>query len=298
VAIVNAGIAGNRLLADGFGIKALGISALARFERDVLSLPGVTHVVLLEGVNDLGFPGAALHGRTLADASETRTADDLIGAYRQLIARASLRGVKVIGATLTPFEGADVPGYYSEAKDAARRRVNTWIRTSGAFDSVIDFDAVLRDSSHPGRIQARYASPDHLHPNDAGYQAMADAIDLSILRAPDAKADSDRVFELDIYHAVPGKVPALEARFRDAAKLQAKHGLNVIGYWSPYGDPAWDNTFVYSVVHASRAEADRHWREFHADPEFQKYLRSEKTEPLIEKVDTLYMHPTDYSRMK
>jgi lysophospholipase L1-like esterase len=177
-AVVNAGIAGNRLLADGFGIKSLGISALARFDRDVLSLPGVTHVVLLEGLNDLAFPGATLGGQALADAGETRTVADVIDAYRQLIARAHARGVKVIGATLTPFEGTDVPGYYSDAKEAARQAVNTWIRQSGAFDGVIDFDARLRDERHPARMQARYASDDHLHPNDGGYQAMADGIDL------------------------------------------------------------------------------------------------------------------------
>jgi len=182
VAVVNAGIAGNRLLADGFGIASLGISGLARFGRDVLNLPGVTHVVLLEGVNDLGFAGATLRGQSLAAPGEARTTEDLIGAYRQLIASANARGVKVIGATLTPCEGVDLPGYYTEAKEAARQAINTWIRTSGAFDGVIDFDAVLRDPSHPSRLQARYASPDHLHPNDAGYQAMADAIDLSLLQ--------------------------------------------------------------------------------------------------------------------
>ena len=180
ILVVNAGIAGNRLLADGFGIKALGVSALARFDRDVLAIPGVTHVVLLEGVNDIGFPGATLGAQALADASETRSAADLIGAYRQLITRAHARGLKMIGATLTPFEGVDVPGYYSAEKEAVRQRVNAWIRTGGAFDGVIDFDAVLRDRAHPSRMQARYASPDQLHPNDTGYQAMADAIDLSL----------------------------------------------------------------------------------------------------------------------
>jgi len=136
--------------------------------------------VLLEGVNDIGFPGATLGAQALADASETRSAADLIGAYRQLITRAHARGLKMIGATLTPFEGVDVPGYYSAEKEAVRQRVNAWIRTGGAFDGVIDFDAVLRDRAHPSRMQARYASPDQLHPNDTGYQAMADAIDLSL----------------------------------------------------------------------------------------------------------------------
>jgi lysophospholipase L1-like esterase len=180
IAIVNAGIAGNRLLSDGFGIHALGISALARFDRDVLAMPGATHIVLLEGVNDIGFPGATLGGQPLAGPGETRSVADLIGAYQQLIARAHARGLKVIGATMTPFEGADFAGYYSDAKEADRQRVNTWIRTSGAFDGVIDFDKVLRDEQHPSRMQARYASSDHLHPNDAGYQAMANAIDLSL----------------------------------------------------------------------------------------------------------------------
>jgi lysophospholipase L1-like esterase len=149
VAVVNAGIAGNRLLADSVEMKALGSSALARFDRDVLTLPGVTHVLLLEGVNDLGFSGATLHGRVLADASEARTAEDLIGAYHQLLARAKARGVKVIAATLTPFEGVDLPGYYTDSKETMRQAVNTWIRTSGGFDGVIDFDAVLRDPTRP-----------------------------------------------------------------------------------------------------------------------------------------------------
>ena len=119
-----------------------------------------------------------------------------------------------------------------------------------------------------------------------------------LANATDVKTDSGRVFELEIYHAVPGKAPALESRFRDASKLQTKHGLNVMGYWVPSGDPAWDNTFIYLVAHASRDAATRNWKRFHADPEFQKYVKSEQAEPLIESVDTVYMHPTDYSGMK
>jgi lysophospholipase L1-like esterase len=106
----------------------------------------------------------------------------LIDGYRQLIARAHARGVKLIGATITPFEGVDVPGYYSEAKEVTRQAVNKWIRTSGSFDGVIDFDAVLRDPDHPGRLLPRFASEDHLHPNDDGYRAMADAIDLALFK--------------------------------------------------------------------------------------------------------------------
>jgi lysophospholipase L1-like esterase len=181
VAVVNEGIAGNRLLDDG-PFAHLGVSALARFDRDALSLPGVTHVMLREGINDLGFPGAKLRDKYLADPADVRTAEDVIEAYRQLIARAHARGVKVIGCTLSPFEGAELPGYYSETKEADRQKVNQWIRSSNAFDGVIDFDQVLRDPNHPRRVLPRFVSEDHLHPNDAGYQAMADAINISLIR--------------------------------------------------------------------------------------------------------------------
>jgi lysophospholipase L1-like esterase len=181
LAVVNEGIAGNRLLADG-PVAILGVSALARFDRDALSVPGVTHIVLLEGINDLGFPGARLGDLSLADPADLPSPDDLIGAYRQLIARAHARGVKLIGSTMTPCEGVDIPGYYSDAKEATRQAVNHWIRTSGAFDGVIDFDAVLRDPDHPSRLMPRLASEDRLHPNDDGYQAMADAIDLALFQ--------------------------------------------------------------------------------------------------------------------
>ena len=187
LAVANAGIAGNRLLSDGFvggaGFGAsFGVSALARFDRAALALPGVTHIVLLEGINDIGFPGAKLGGSYLADPADVRTPEDLIFAYRQLISRAHAHGVKLIGATISPFEDVDVPGYYSESKEAVRQAVNKWIRTSGSFDGVIDFDAVLRDPDHPTRLLPRFASQDHLHPNDVGYQAMADAIDLALFK--------------------------------------------------------------------------------------------------------------------
>jgi lysophospholipase L1-like esterase len=182
LAVVNAGILGNRLLNEG-AFPSFGIGALARWERDALALPGVTHIVLLEGINDIGFPGAKLGDRLLADLADTRTSEDLIAAYRQLISRAHAHGVKVIGATITPCEGVTfLSGYYSDSKEAARQTVNKWIRTSGLFDGVIDFDAVLRDADHPSRLLPKYASKDHLHPNPAGYQAMADAVDLALLR--------------------------------------------------------------------------------------------------------------------
>jgi NIPSNAP len=114
----------------------------------------------------------------------------------------------------------------------------------------------------------------------------------------EVKAESDRIFELNVYHAVPGKVPALEARFRDASKLLARHNLNVVGYWVPNDDPAWKNTFIYIVAHSSREQGEKNWDAFHSDPAFQKYRQSENAEKLIEKVDTTYMRPTDYSPMK
>jgi lysophospholipase L1-like esterase len=177
IAVVNEGIVGNRLLRDG---DIFGLSALARFDRDALVLPGATHIVLLEGFNDIGFPGAKMAGHYLADPSEVRNVQDITDAYRQLISRAHARSLKVIGVTITPCEGVDVPGYYSEAKETTRQEVNKWIRTSGAFDGVIDFDAVVRDPNHPSRLSPKFAARDHLHPNDAGYKAMADSINLAL----------------------------------------------------------------------------------------------------------------------
>jgi hypothetical protein len=113
------------------------------------------------------------------------------------------------------------------------------------------------------------------------------------------RADSDRVFELRIYHTVPGKEPALEARFRDTiSKLLAKHDLKVVGYWVPQDAPAWDNTFIFMLAHASLEDAKRNWDAMRADPEFQAMLKSEQTEKTVEKIDSTYMRPTDFSPMK
>jgi NIPSNAP len=118
----------------------------------------------------------------------------------------------------------------------------------------------------------------------------------------EVRADSNRVFELMIYHTVPGKMPALESIFHDVAKLQTKYNLDVVGYWVPNEDPAWKNRFVYLVVHPSREAAEANWRALHVDPEFLPYRKS--AEPLIEKVngdynvDEVYMRPTDFSAMK
>jgi lysophospholipase L1-like esterase len=167
-AILNAGIAGNRLLSDGL-TPAFGINALARFERDVLAQPGISHVIVLEGINDIGM---ATRG------SPTPAAEDLIAAHQQLIERAHARGLKIFGATLTPFEGA---AYFSPLGETRRQAVNTWIRTSKAYDGVIDFDAAVRDPKQPGKFQPQFNSGDNLHPSDAGYEAMANAIDLKLL---------------------------------------------------------------------------------------------------------------------
>jgi lysophospholipase L1-like esterase len=165
VAVVNAGISGNRVLGDG-----AGISALARFDKDVLMQTGVTHVIVMEAINDIGVG---------ARVTPSPSADDLIAGHRQLIARAHARGLKIYGATLTPFEGA---GYYTADGEAKRQAVNTWIRTSGEYDAVIDFDKVTRDPNSPGKFAAFADSGDHLHPNDAGYKAMGEAVDLALFR--------------------------------------------------------------------------------------------------------------------
>ena len=173
VVVVNQGMSGNRILRDG-----TGPSALARFDRDVLSVPGVTHVVVLEGINDIGMIGPQF-GVPASDPMDVPTADDIIGGYRQLIARAHSHGLKIVGGTLLPFEGTG-GGYYTPDKEKMRETINQWIRTSRAFDGVIDFDVAIRDPQRPKKMLGAYDSGDHLHPGDAGYQAMADAIDLSL----------------------------------------------------------------------------------------------------------------------
>jgi lysophospholipase L1-like esterase len=176
VAVLNQGIAGNRVLSDG-----AGISALARFERDVLSQPGVSHVVIFVGINDIGWPGTAIEPGGIV-----RTADEIIAGYKQLIERAHLRSIKVIGSPLTPFEnalsGGPNQGYFTPDKEAKRLAVNNWIRTSGAFDGLIEFDRVVADPAYPSAIAAAYDSGDHLHPNDAGYKAMGEAVDLKLFQ--------------------------------------------------------------------------------------------------------------------
>ncbi len=164
IGVANLGIGGNRVLRD-----ISGASALARFDRDVLSQSGVKWVMILEGINDIG------HGATTP--AEAVTAEDLIAGHNLLIEMAHAHGLQAIGCTLTPYEGAS---YARENGEAIREALNAWIRSSGAYDVVVDFDAATRDPASPKRIRAAYDPGDHLHPNNAGYQAMADAVNLAI----------------------------------------------------------------------------------------------------------------------
>ncbi len=166
-AVVNAGISGNRLLRYG-----AGPNALARLDRDVLSVPGTKAVILLEGINDIG------RGFAPAGSTEPVDAAALEAADKQIILRAHEHGVRVIGATLTPYKGAS---YASPAGEAVREELNQWIKTGGAFDGVIDFAPAVADPSDPQAFGKEYNDRDHLHPNDTGYKAMADAVDLSVI---------------------------------------------------------------------------------------------------------------------
>jgi lysophospholipase L1-like esterase len=174
VAVLNLGVGGNRLLRDG-----LGPNTLARLDRDVLAQPGVRWLVVLEGINDIGTgPGARAKGEAAA------TADDIIAAYEQIVERARAHGIRVYGATIMPFEGFTYANYFTPEGEAERRKVNEWIRTSGRFDAMIDFDAVTRDPERPSRLSAAVDGGDHLHPSAAGYRIMADAVDLALFARP------------------------------------------------------------------------------------------------------------------
>ena len=164
--VVNTGIGGNRLLRYG-----TGPSALARFDRDVLSVPGVKAIILLEGINDIG--------RGFYPPTEPVTADALIAADKQIIARAHAKGIKVYGATLTPYKGAH---YYMPEGEKVREALNAWIKTGGAFDGVVDFAPAVADKADPTTFDLNFNLTDRLHPNDAGYQAMANAIDLNLFK--------------------------------------------------------------------------------------------------------------------
>jgi lysophospholipase L1-like esterase len=181
LAVLNAGITGNRILHSKDGPNAL-----ARLDSDVLVQSGARYLIVLLGINDIGFPGAV-------------TVDEIIAGHRQIIDRAHAIGLKVYGGTLTPFQ-AYLPGlYYTAVGEAQRQTVNQWIRTSKAYDAVIDFDKAIRDPGNPARILPAYNSGDNLHPNDAGYKAMADAINLSLFRD-----------EIAVHRTVSAKSPSTQ----------------------------------------------------------------------------------------
>ena len=173
LAVLNQGIIGNRLLRPGTGPVAqlLGAAGLARFDRDVVAQPAVGFAIVLLGINDIG-----------ATVAETASVDALIAGHRQLIERAHVRGIKIFGATLPPFEGATMPGFYTPEGEQKRQAINEWLRTAGEYDGVIDFDRALRDPGQPTRLSPAYDSGDHLHPNDAGTRAMAEAVPLRFFR--------------------------------------------------------------------------------------------------------------------
>jgi lysophospholipase L1-like esterase len=173
LAVADEGISGDRVLTSDL---CCGVNALARLDRDVLERAGAKEIILLMGINDFGF--SAVPSNPVIAPTTDVSADQVIAGYEQIIAQAHAAGLKIFGATLTPFKGA---GYYTAEGEAKREAVNQWIRTSGAFDGVIDFDAVVRDPSDPLVINPPFDSGDHLHPNDAGYQAMANAIPLRML---------------------------------------------------------------------------------------------------------------------
>jgi len=183
--VLNLGIIGNRLLQDSpaatkFG-RALGEAVLTRYERDVLNQSGVKYVVVAIGINDIVFPGA------FTPAAEVVTSRDIIRGYRQLIARAHAKGLRIFITTIPPFENATYNDnqhrvVYTPEKETARQEVNDWIRTTHEFDAVIDFDAVLRDAGHPTRLLPKFDSGDHLHCNDAGYIASGNAVALELFR--------------------------------------------------------------------------------------------------------------------
>jgi len=174
IAVLNAGIGGNRVLTSS---PCWGQNALARLGRDVLAQAGIEAVILFEGTNDIGQPDAPDTDTNPCRSRTQVTADEIIAGYKQIIARTHARGLKIFGATILPYQGV---GAWTATGEAKRVAVNQWIRTSRAFDGVIDFDAALRDPARPARMAPHYDSGDHLHPGPAGHEAMGNAVDLAL----------------------------------------------------------------------------------------------------------------------
>ena len=188
IAVLNQGIGGNRILNDGNKLNdpnpdwdwILGVNALARLDRDVLTQSGVTHVILLEGLNDIGFPYVP-DWSPLPDDFQVPivTADEIIAGYKMIVKRVHAMGLKILIGTLTPYKGAS---YWSEEGEIKRETVNDWIRTSKMPDGIIDFDEALRDPDDPQKLNDAYKAVDNIHLNDDGYKVMADAVDLKLLK--------------------------------------------------------------------------------------------------------------------
>jgi len=176
IAVLNAGIGGNRVLSTS---PCWGQNALARLGRDVLSQTGIKAVILFEGTNDIGQPDTPAAATNPCLTRTQITADELIAGYKQIVARTHARGIKIFGATILPYQGF---GGWTTTGEAKRVAVNQWIRTSGAFDGFIDFDAAVRDPAMPSRMAPQFDSGDHLHPGPAGHKAMGDAVDLALFR--------------------------------------------------------------------------------------------------------------------
>jgi lysophospholipase L1-like esterase len=176
ISVLNAGIGGNRVLTSS---PCWGQNALARLGRDVLAQAGIEAAILFEGTNDIGQPDAPATDTNACRSRTQVTADEIIAGYKQIIARTHSRGLKIFGATILPYQGI---GAWTTTGEAKRVAVNQWIRTSRAFDGIIDFDAALRDPATPSRLAPQYDSGDHLHPGPAGHEAMGNAVDLALFR--------------------------------------------------------------------------------------------------------------------
>jgi lysophospholipase L1-like esterase len=176
IAVVNEAYSGNRVLTNG-----MGTNALSRFDMSVLGHPRVSTVVMMMGINDIGWPGEG----AITPPDTEPSADDIVAGYKQIIDRAHAHGIRFVAITLTPFidsfKGTPLSGYYTPEKEKIRQAVNTWMRANKTVDGLIDFDKVIEDPANPDHIRPAFDCGDHLHPNDAGYQAMAKAVDLNVL---------------------------------------------------------------------------------------------------------------------
>jgi len=176
VAVVNEAYSGDRVLTNG-----MGTNALSRFDMSVLGHMRVSTVVMMMGINDIGWPGEG----AITPADPEPTADDVVAGYKQIIDRAHAHGIRLVAVTLTPFidtfKGTPLSGYYTPEKEKIRQAVNVWIHANKTADGLIDFDKVIEDPANPGHVLPAFDCGDHLHPNDAGYQAMAKAVDLNVL---------------------------------------------------------------------------------------------------------------------